>query len=1152
MANNITNIDRSYIDNFAIKEFVKDSLIPKYFTDDDISLRTVGLVGMMSEMLSNIAEDGFNATSVLFREIFPNRAEIPESIYSHAALFQLSDIFGSAASCRFVIVFDEKYIVKNSTYNSDSGIYSFTIPKDLTVYVEDTPYCLDYDIIIKSVKKATVNHTLDYVFSAMYDKSGFINSISDINDTYIKIQRDSNGYIGLDVRMRQAVRTVEYHNIINNNKINLPVIDIPFIGQLVGFDVFYKTQDENTYSTQLKTQVIYSQPTVTPFCYYQLYDDNTLRLSFNARDAYFIPEYNSEIEVILYISKGEDGNFDVYNGTNVSISSETMSQLYSESIPMGAKPLGASLGGKNKPSIDTLKALTVEGYRTALSLTTEADLNYYFDDWKYRYGDSYIKFIKRRNDVYERIFGGFILLRNKDYIYKTNTLNIKLNLSDMTNPEENIYMIEPGTVFNYVDDNTREFVTFKRSSLTNKYKTKYNDAVSSGTIPFIESGYTSNDPEYLNRPASFAEFKRRNGYDDKVNVFSLMNLTDEQKLSIDNPLDNKFTFINPFLIRFKRDPNLVSLYLTVLNRDHTVDFIRQNEASYVQFMINSLNIKRTFSNDKKFIVTTRISPTMTILSEKNTYINYMGTLINSEGENTSVNQPNYIFNKYALSGYNSNDDNESFSGNSLRVLFVVYNNDKPVCYTEMYPTEVSNNIFSYKTEIFTDDHITSDGRLRLIDHITYGAPKTFLNDTETIHAGTYYELPKILTDNGYNLDNIETALEHTLNIYGITLLDNATNEEKQEQLVKYIIKPILGIDINDDIPLNVEVTCNRYSPNDIKEKTDVNVFFVEELYKTNKIIKYESIVNMTHNNFILIPKENVVCKIFTLYNKKYNESNVVDNSSNIQTLIPLENRDTDNIFVGDDPNSTYMRYFWTNEYATLYDPVTFIKPLNNVRSNLYFEDFTEKVTNSTPHDTEYVHDINDIRIENVPFIKYDIAFNDDLMGYLMTTFMNQYDYIDSTIKNKLRNETIIDAKFYNTYGRSNNYYASKDFVNDSVILLDTLNISISFDMWFVKGTDLDNSINEVKMYIKNRIESINNDGTNILHISNLMREIETTYSYVDHIRFIKINNYITDVQSLVLVYPTLDDMDKNTRRTHVPELITCDLNDIHINASYNI
>ena len=86
---------------------------------------------------------------------------------------------------------------------------------------------------------------------------------------------------------------------------------------------------------------------------------------------------------------------------------------------------------------------------------------------------------------------------------------------------------------------------------------------------------------------------------------------------------------------------------------------------------------------------------MTILSEKNTYINYIGTLINSEGEDISVNQPNYIFNKYTLSGYNSNNGAESLSGNSLRVLFVIYNNDKPVCYTEMYPTNVSNNIFSY-------------------------------------------------------------------------------------------------------------------------------------------------------------------------------------------------------------------------------------------------------------------------------------------------------------------------------------------------------------------------------------------------------------------------------------------------------------------------
>ena len=64
-ANDITKIDRSYIDNYAIKEFVKDSLVPKYFTDDDISLRTVGLVGMMSEMVSPIEQKFLNLFTLM-------------------------------------------------------------------------------------------------------------------------------------------------------------------------------------------------------------------------------------------------------------------------------------------------------------------------------------------------------------------------------------------------------------------------------------------------------------------------------------------------------------------------------------------------------------------------------------------------------------------------------------------------------------------------------------------------------------------------------------------------------------------------------------------------------------------------------------------------------------------------------------------------------------------------------------------------------------------------------------------------------------------------------------------------------------------------------------------------------------------------------
>ena len=107
MANDKSQIERSYIDNYAIKKFVTETLVPKYFPDVDASLRTIGMVGMMSELVSNVAEDSFNATSVLFRESFPNRAEIPESIYSHASIFQLSNIFSTASECSFLLVLEE-------------------------------------------------------------------------------------------------------------------------------------------------------------------------------------------------------------------------------------------------------------------------------------------------------------------------------------------------------------------------------------------------------------------------------------------------------------------------------------------------------------------------------------------------------------------------------------------------------------------------------------------------------------------------------------------------------------------------------------------------------------------------------------------------------------------------------------------------------------------------------------------------------------------------------------------------------------------------------------------------------------------------------------------------------------------------------------
>ena len=1096
---NKTEIERSYIDNYAIKEFVTNNLVPKYFPDIDASLRTVGTIGMVSELISNIAEDSFNSTSALFKEIFPNRAELPESIYSHASIFQLSNIFSTASACTFLIVLEEESIIKNMTKDENAATYSFYLDKNTTVYVEEVPYVLDYDVRIRCVLKRTSDDE-QYIFSASYVKDEYTNSISNVIDPYIKLRRSNNGYLALEVTMHQVTRDVHYEQIITNSKINMPYVDIQFDGQLVGFDVLYKTPEETSYSTQMQKLLVYSHPLTTEFCYYQLYDDNTLRLSFNARDGYFIPKFNSELKVILYMSRGKEANFDEYNGSNISIETADDSIYnYDTNVIMTAKTLSGSIGGADRLGLEELQALTVESYRTALALTTESDLTTFFANYKYSYGDFAIQFIKRRNDVYERIFGGYCLMQYGSEIFKTNTLDIHMNIHDMTKPEENIYMIEPGTLFTYAN-NTKEievlydkdgsyytadgghyssadkliekihvsrlnsmdgltagtkdvdtkYVTFFRDSdKNNQYYTEYVESCENGECLYNSSA-TDNDnyPEYFrNRNISFAEFKSRKGYSDKLRVFDLAREDVELR---DDPMSNQYMFINPFLIRVKKSPNLVSMYQTYINEKSTVDFTDQNRDMFVQFVMQQVQIERKFDKNREYTVTTSIMPSITIDLP----------VIEQIGVDSETGEKLYnTNNRYTL------------DKNDLRVLFVVYNDNKPVCYSEMYPIEFNNGTnLKYETKFSTDDYITSDNRLRLLDDTIYLVVDSNNIDIDPeISNGWYF---KVTSDN---------------------------------------------------------TLYNLYDENDNIRQSNISLNVITALASSGYVKTYSKIVNMKDNDDILIPMENVECKVFTLYKRRY-----VGDSAGSSSLEENTPADTNNIFTQYD--STYDKYVWTNEYTTGLEPLTFIKPMNHVRSALYFEDYTMK------QGDVYLHDILDVRMESVPFVKWDLGYNDESMATFMTSFTTQYENINNIINNRLRNETSIDVKLYNTYGKSTNYY-----VGDSDELLNSLNLTVAFDMWFVSGTDIITVVPEVKRFIKEKIETISDNGTNQIHVSNLMREIEHNFSYIDHIRFKGFNNYSTDYQSIKLIHTDINEMTKEERRKYVPELLVIDLDNITIN-----
>ena len=1045
-----TYVDRSYIDNFATKDY-GNALLDTYYPDTDISKRTVGMVGYTNEQIANITEDVFNTGSVYFREMFPNRAEIPESIYSHAAIFQLTDMFSSAASCLFLLVLEESAIRANMEYDKDSGYYYFFIDRDTTVYVEEKPFTLDYDIQLKIAKKKTDTGE-DYIYSAYYVFDALVNSISETDNPYIKIRRDGHGYLSLEVTMHQCTRTVVDESIINNSTVNYPIVDIPFEGNLCGFDVMYKSATDDDFYTQMNTLPVYSQPITQAFCYYQLHDSSTLRLSFNSKDGFFMPDFNSEIEVTLYTTLGSEGNFEIYRGSNIEVITESDRYDYQEKFAMSSYPLSASEGGLDRMEMDALQALTVEGYRTANALTTDNDLQEFFNNFKYRYGNSDILVTKLRDDIRERVYSAFMVIYQSQnaLAFKTNCLNISMNLSEMTNPEENVYTLDPGRLFCYSEKSSTEGEIFdadflRDTKLQEELWKEYQEAIKNGTIPYIPLNIDHKElPDYLNRPASFAEFKRRKGIDDKLNVFT----SDPKKLQkFDDPQNGKFLYTNPFLIRFTKNPNLVNMYLPFVDMRVELDFTGLNEESYVQFISQWFEVTREFEEDKRYYIRMQIAPSIGIAADH--------PLVDRLPDIEDPDDPNYGIPQYIF------DDPYKVVENDLRILMVISDDRRDICFTELIPhrydTETGSGMFEFISNIHTDDHMTSDGRLRLLDEVKWRNAET----------GEYY---------------MET-LDHT--IY--------KKYDKNDKV------------IDANVPVDV-VTAGR---------------------KDGTLKEWRTIWNMTGNDDILVPCDNVNIRFVTLYRRVYDETR--------EGLVEATEEQTNNIFVT--YNKSYSGYVWTNEYSTGATKATFMYPLDYVRSDLQFMDYTAK-----DKDGNFIYDIMDTYMRSIPLIKWDLPFNKDQFKIFLNCFSYYYRWIVNIINNRLRNVTAIDVKWYNTYGKSKNYG-----IGDNDEILNTVNLKIRFDMWFVPGTDRDGMVPKIKQYIKDQIERLNDKGVNYVHVSNLMRKVETNFACVDHIRFLNINNYPTKYQSVKVIHEDVNDLEKRERMMYVPEMLTVDTENIIIN-----
>ena len=541
-----------------IKESMVTDIAPKYFDNiKELSELNVGLYGYVTEILANTAKDSYFTITSLFKEMFVTQAELPESIYNHALLFQLSNIFATPAKVPFTILIAEDAVIKASSNGEGDYIY-FDMDSSMEFNIEGITYMLDYDVRIVTKKTTT-----GYIHAASYlmDRT---NSISDFRNPYITtsifVNDNNKRYIMMAVNLHQVSKKIINDTILTNDMINVVTLNYKFDDSLANFEIFYKAPGEANY-IQLKKQLANTYNLSTPFCFYKLIDEETLQITFSNDDRFFRPEYNSEIIVELYTTQGATGNFNVYEGDNINVVGKSDKYASNRGIVFMGTVTGASTGGKDKSSLEDLREATMKAYSTIKSFTTSGDLNLYFDSLEASL-PSKVLFMKKRDDAFERLYSAFVLFRDADNnVIPTNTLDMRIFSKDISVVMEQSHrnVVPAGLMYEIVEDSSGRYVK------------------------------VCEDISYMD--------------------------------DLDPYEKTRFLYVNPYLTIVCTNPISVSFYLNTVNQQLSLAHVDISSDSIYQFIVDNMVITRdALAGDDGYTITVRMGPNVRLPEQPHTLI----------------------------------------------------------------------------------------------------------------------------------------------------------------------------------------------------------------------------------------------------------------------------------------------------------------------------------------------------------------------------------------------------------------------------------------------------------------------------------------------------------------------------------------------------
>jgi hypothetical protein len=454
-ANDLVNVD---FDSYNIQEKWLSDIAPKYLDIDDINHLNVGLFGYINEVMATEVRTSVAHRNFLYDEAFLNTASMTKSIYNKAKSYNYDISMATPASCEITFSITQSSVEALGEKQYDeltgafSGIYKLTLSQDNLFYLDDYQFMAEADIIIQEKRIVNASNTsVSYSYTAMYDYSNnngagiFSGNTNPYITTWVtRSNALDNNVISMNLTVYQAYKsTTVFENFSSDLSDNL-FFDISYKNHLCQFITRYETQ---------KIDVIlakYFNDAFTPdddYYHYYTFDGEKLTVFFSGLPENFKPAINSKLTVDVYTTLGTTGNFNfegtpTYNFSNLS--SQSTVQYF---IELKTNPKG----GSDAPSKKEIKQDLIYEFLTRDNLVTEFDLNQYFNKLikENVVNSSSILFVKKRDDIMQRCYAAYLLLRDKSgLVIPTNTVDI-----DYICDIQKAFRIEAGTEIVYDDNN---------------------------------------------------------------------------------------------------------------------------------------------------------------------------------------------------------------------------------------------------------------------------------------------------------------------------------------------------------------------------------------------------------------------------------------------------------------------------------------------------------------------------------------------------------------------------------------------------------------------------------------------------------------------------------------------------------------------------